>query len=307
VTDDGARTSVSGESAAQGRRAALGVEGPLVLAAVSIGLNYVAIKYAVGSIPPLLVGALRFALGGLVLWGALRLLAPGTGLRRGSFWAMLGIGLVGGTLFNAALNEGMLLTSASNSALIMATAPVWGMLLAAALKVERLTAMAILGAGVSLVGVGLVLGGGFEGSGSSLLGDLLVLVAAVSFGAYSVLSRLQQRHDPPLAIATYTTFLGGLALFLLTPAELARWDWAAVGIGAWAAVAYLVLFSTALGYGVWQWGISRIGANKVLVYLYLITLVGVLSSVVLLGEDFGPVRVLGALIILVGVYLSRRR
>ncbi len=84
MTDDGARTSVSGGSAVQGRKAALGVEGPLVLAAVSIGLNYVAIKYAVGSIPPLLVGALRFTLGGLVLWGALRLVAPGNGLRRGS-------------------------------------------------------------------------------------------------------------------------------------------------------------------------------------------------------------------------------
>ncbi len=149
---------MSGGSAAQGRKAALGVEGPLVLAAVAIGLNYVAIKYAIGSIPPLLVGALRFTLGGLVLWGALRLVAPGNALGRGSFWAMLGIGLVGGTLFNAALNEGMRLTSASNSALIMATAPVWGMLLAAALKVERLTAMGILGACVSLLGVGLVLG-----------------------------------------------------------------------------------------------------------------------------------------------------
>ncbi len=72
-----------------------------------------------------------------------------------------------------------------------------------------------------------------------------------------------------------------------------------------AAVAYLMVFSTVFGRGVWQRGISRIGANKVLVYL--ITLVGVLSSVVLLEENFGPARLRGALIILLGVYLSRRR
>ena len=51
-------------STVRGRGTQLGVEGPLVLAAVLIGLNFVAIKVAVVSIPLLLVGALRFTLGG---------------------------------------------------------------------------------------------------------------------------------------------------------------------------------------------------------------------------------------------------
>jgi drug/metabolite transporter (DMT)-like permease len=218
----------------------------------------------------------------------------------------LGIGLLGGALFNAALNEGMRLTSASNSALIMATAPVWGMLLAAGFGVEQLKATNIIGAGISLAGVGLLLGGGFEGSRVSLVGDTLVLTASVSFGAYSVLSRAQQRHYPPLTIAAYSTFLGGLSLFLLTPAELARWDWGTVSTGAWVAVAYLAIFSTAIAYGIWQWRISRIGADRVLVYLYLVTLVGVVSSVVVLGEGFGLSKLVGAVVLLVGVYFARR-
>ena len=77
--------------------------------------------------------------------------------------------LVGGTLFNAALNEGMRLTSASDSVLIMATAPIWGMFLAAALGVETLRIWNLLGAGISLLGVGLILGKGMEGSASSIL------------------------------------------------------------------------------------------------------------------------------------------
>ena len=51
-------------STVRGRGAQLGVEGPLVLAAVLLGLNFVAIKVAVESIPPLLVGARRFTVGG---------------------------------------------------------------------------------------------------------------------------------------------------------------------------------------------------------------------------------------------------
>ena len=81
-------------------------------------------------------------------------------------------------------------------------APVWGMLLAAGFGVEPLRAPIVIGAAVPLRGVGLILGEGFEGGGLSLVGDMLALIAAVSFGAYSVLPRAQQRHYSPLNIAT---------------------------------------------------------------------------------------------------------
>jgi drug/metabolite transporter (DMT)-like permease len=290
----------------RGRLGELGEEGALILAAVFLGLNFVAIKIAVVSVPPLLIGAFRFILGGLLLLGVLHLVKEAKRPKPGALLAMLGIGLVGGTLFNAALNEGMRLTSASNSALIMATAPIWGMFLAAAIGVETLKMRSLLGAGISLLGVGLILGKGLEGSASDILGDFLVLVAAISFGAYSVFSRREQKDHSPLTIAAYTTFLGGLALLPIASTEFASWNPGSVGLGAWAALGYLTVFSTAYAYGVWQRGIARIGANRVLVYLYLITLTGVISSVVLLHENFGLQRIIGAIVLLAGVYLSRR-
>jgi drug/metabolite transporter (DMT)-like permease len=60
-----------------------------------------------------------------------------------------------------------------------------------------------------------------------------------------------------------------------------------VSLEIWAAVGHLTISSTAFDYGVWQSAIARIGPNRVLVYLYLITLTGILSSVILLHEDFG--------------------
>lgn len=66
------------------------------------------------------------------------------------------------------------------------------------------------------------------------------------------------------------------------------------------------MFSTAVAYWIWQRGIARIGADRVLVYQYLITLVGVVSSVIFLGESFGFLRVVGAAVILASVYLVRR-
>jgi drug/metabolite transporter (DMT)-like permease len=295
-------------SSVSGRGATLRVAGPLVLAAVLIGLNFVAIKVAVESIPPLLVGALRFTLGGLLLLCFLRAMGlGGSRLTRRLFLTTLGIGLVGGTLYNITLNEGTSLTSASSAALIMATAPVWGMLLAAGFGVEPLRATTLIGAGVSLVGVGLILGRGLEGGGSSLVGDLLVFAASVCFGAYAVLSQAQQGRYPPLTIAAYTIFFGGLAIFPFTPVELASWEWGSVSAVSWIAVGYMAFVSTAFGYGVWQWGLSRIGVDQVLVYLNLITLTGVVSSVVILGEGFGITKILGTVVLLAGVYLAHRR
>jgi drug/metabolite transporter (DMT)-like permease len=290
-----------------GRNTFFRTEGLLLLAAILLGLNFVALKISVASIPPLLVGALRFTLGGLLLMFVVRFVEPQSSKpTRRLLEATLAIGLLGGTILNAALNEGIALTSATNAALILATAPVWGMLLAAGFGVEALRVPNVIGAAVSLLGVGLVLGRGFEGGGLSLLGDVLVLIAAVSFGAYSVLSRAQQRHYSPLSIAAYSTLFGGLSLFLLTPGELAGWNWEAVSAGAWVAVAYLAIFSTTIAYGIWQWGIGRIGADRVLIYMYLITLIGVVSSVVVLGEGFSLGQVLGAAVLLIGVYVAQR-
>jgi drug/metabolite transporter (DMT)-like permease len=63
----------------------------------------------------------------------------------------------------------------------------------------------------------------------------------------------------------------------------------------------------AFGFYAWQRGVSQVGANRVLVYQYLITLVGVASGVVLLGEVLTANKIIGGVIILGGVYLARRR
>jgi len=75
---------------------------------------------------------------------------------------------------------------------------------------------------------------------------------------------------------------------------------------SWAAAAYSTLLASAFAIAALQGSVSRIGANKVLIYLYLMTIVGVASSVLLLGEGLGAGKVAGAAVILLGVYVVRR-
>ena len=70
-------------------------------------------------------------------------------------------------------------------------------------------------------------------------------------------------------------------------------------------MAFSAVFATAFSFSAWQTGVSRIGANRVLVYQYLITVTGVASGIVFFGETLGVEKIIGGVVILLGVYLAR--
>jgi drug/metabolite transporter (DMT)-like permease len=86
---------------------------------------------------------------------------------------------------------------------------------------------------------------------------------------------------------------GGLAVAPLALPGFVSAEWGQVSQGAWEAVAYSTLLVAAFGFYAWQRGVSRVGANRVLIYLYLITFVGVASGVVLLGEGLTANKIVG--------------
>lgn len=279
----------------------------LVIAAVFWGANYAATKYAAGFLPPTLLVALRFAGGGLLLLLVLRLLEPGSRLARGELLPMIGLGCFGVAAAQTSFTFGVSMTTASNTGLIFATAPVWGLILGSVLGLERPTAWGILGVALSILGVGIVVYEGLGAEGTSLLGDGLVLLASACVGAYTVLSMPVLGRHSPLAVATYPTLFASPVAALLTVPYLPNLDWGSVTPAAWATVGYSAAFATAFAFAAWQRGISRIGANRVLVYQYLITLTGVASGIVFFDESLGPEKLLGGAVILLGLYLSRLR
>ena len=288
-------------------RAAVATEVSLVLAATFWGLNFAATKYAAAAISPLMLVAIRFTVGGLLLLLVLRLLEPKSKLARRDLLPMAALGCFGVATAQTGFTFGVSLSSAASTGLIFATAPVWGLLLGAALGLERPTWKGVLGVGFSIVGVALVVLDGLTLGNANFVGNLLVLVAAICVGAYAVLSMpLLERHTP-LAVATYPILFGTPLLLLISFPQLLSLQWGSVGAGPWAAVAFSAVFATAFTFAAWQRGISRIGANRVLVYQYLITVVGVTSGIVFFGETLGINKIAGGVVILFGVYLARRQ
>ncbi len=278
-----------------------------MLAAVFWGTNYAATKFAAGVVPPLLVVGLRFAVGGVLMVCLLRFLGMGGTLAAGDLAPIAGLGCLGVAVGQTAFTFGVSTTSAANTGLIFATAPVWGLLTGVLLGLERPSVRGIAGVGLSILGVAIVFYEGIGAEGTSPIGDLSVLLAAASFGVYTVLSIPVLERHPPLVVATYSLLIGGLVVLLLSSPYLFGTDWGGVGPGAWAAVAFSAVFATAFAFSAWQTGVARIGANRVLIYQYLITVTGVASGIVFFGEDLGVEKFVGGSVILVGVYLARRR
>jgi drug/metabolite transporter (DMT)-like permease len=271
------------------RRASTPIEAALLLTVFFFGTNFTAVKIVVESVPPILFAATRFTLAGCLLLLFVPFLESGSRLRREVF-----------TL-------GVSLTTAANTALVYSTAPVWGMLLGFALGLEQPRLAGILGIGLSLLGVGFIVYGGLEFAGTSLVGDALILVAAVFWGSYTVLSLSLLERYSPVALAAYAMTLGGLAAFPLAALDPGGLDIRSMDGLTWGAAAYSALCSSAFGFAAWGYGVSHVGANRVLIYQYLVTLTGVTTGILLLGEDFGLEQLVGAVVILCGVYLARRR
>jgi drug/metabolite transporter (DMT)-like permease len=290
----------------QGRRSPALVEASLLLTVFFFGTNFTAVKLVVADVPPVLFAATRFTLAGLLLLVISRFAESGNRLLRKDVLPVLGLGVVGITLTQTVFTIGVSLTTAANTALVYSTSPVWGMLLGFALGLERPRLAGVLGIGLSLVGVGFIVYGGLEFAGTSLAGDALILAAAVFWGSYTVLSLDLLARYPPISLAAYAMILGGLVAFPLALLDPRHLNLAALDATAWAAAAYSMLFSSAFGFAAWGWGVSRAGANRVLIYQYLVTLIGVSTGIVLLGESFGPQQLVGAAVIVAGVYLAKR-
>jgi drug/metabolite transporter (DMT)-like permease len=282
------------------------VEASLLLTVFFFGTNFVAVKLVVADVPPVLFAAARFTLAGSLLFVISRFAERGTRLKRGDILPVLGLGVVGITLTQTVFTVGVGLTTAANTALVYSTSPVWGMLLGFALGLERPRLAGVLGICLSLIGVGFIVYGGLEFAGTSLVGDALILAAAVFWGSYTVLSLGLLERYPPISLAAYSMLLGGLVAFPLSLFDPHTLDPDAIDATTWTAAAYSMLFSSAFGFAAWGSGVSRVGANRVLIYQYLVTLIGVSAGIVLLGESFGPEQLIGAAVIVAGVYLAKR-
>ena len=275
----------------------------LVAANAIWGSTLVATKPLLGSVSPLSLAAIRFAIAVAVLWPLV--LRAGRRPALGRLPALMGF--LGVFLVFVCQNAGLALTSATNAALIHGGVPVLTLVLAAAALGERLGASSLAGIGLSLAGVAAVVLHGRGGElGIAAVGDALVFASVLAMAAYLVVGRRVYAAHDPLAVVAGVTFYGLLFLLPAGAVELALGGAVRPAAGDLVGLFYLGAGASGLAFVLWAFGLRHLAAGQAAPFANLNPLVGMALAVVALGEPLSPVHLVGSVLILGGVWLTAR-
>jgi len=275
--------------------------GLAVLAMAILGGSYTAGKIALQDLPvfgTLLVrmAITTLALGAYALWAGVPLAQRGA-----AAWYILaqaGFFVLSQTLLFVALT----MTSAGRAAILFNMQPFFTLLLLPLfVPAERVTRVRWLGTGVAFLGVALVLGERGT-TGGPLLGDLLVLGAALGWTGNIVLNKRMPREVNAVSVIFWNAAAAipvfGLLTLMLEPRE--AWNLSAAALGS---VLYLGVVSAGLGFVLIVWLMRTYSASRVNVFVFLSPVFGVLIGWAVLGETVSALQALGALAVAAGILI----
>lgn len=279
----------------------------MLLVCVIWGLNFSAMKFALRSLPPLGLTALRFLIASAVLSVVARWLEPRSPVPARTWWLLAGLGVIGNSLYQLGFINGLARTTAGNSSLLIASTPLVTAVLGAAIGTERITRPVLVAIALGTSGVVLVVlgrGDGIAFSPATITGDLLTLAAVCCWATFTHGVRRVGASVSPLQVATITTIGGTPVLVLAGLSDLRHQDWSAIGATTWTALLYSALLSIVVAYVIWNRSVSRIGANRTALFGVSVPLFALSAAAILLGERPSKMQLLGAAFIIGSVLVN---
>jgi len=276
------------------------------------GLAPILTKLALAGLGPWSMVAARQLVGVAVLFAMSKALRSGDvdALPRRPFsrrdWLLLlTMSWAGFALPQVLLAHGIARSSGTNGALLSPLEPI-GILIGGALFLrERLTSWRLLAVALGTAGaLCIVVQGGVRPELGNPLGDALIAAGHLAWALYTLAAKpLLERHDPGrvslAAVALSIPVL--LVLAIGEPIDVAR------ALPALGWIVLLAVTGSALGTLSWNYALRSISAGTMAAFIFVQPLIGLLAGRALLAEPVGPLALLGAALILVGVTLEALR
>lgn len=284
----------------------------LVLACILWAASSIAAKVALGdgsaaangTMGPFTLAAVRFGVGGAVLYAFLRIRGHWMPVRpedRGRFLLLGGLGI---GLTYMVFYGGMRFTTATETTLLVAAEPVLIALLARMILRERLTPLQGSGLAVGVAGVYLIVVRGLvPRAEGTVLANAVVAVSLVFESYSSIVGKRLTSTYPGLVVAATGMLLGAAMLAPFAVHEALSRGMSTLGAAQWSAVAYLTLVCSCLCYGVWYSLLRRYPVSKMAAFLFIQPLLGPVYGYVLLGETMTMWTVAGAVLVVAGVWM----
>ena len=272
------------------------------------GLTFISTKVLIEhGLSPQEIFLLRFLMAYLGIWfiSPRKLFADNW---KDELWLLWG-GVTGGSFYFFTENTALEITLATNVAFIVCTAPLLTTILSLLIyKKEKATAGLAGGSLLALVGVALVVYNGHFILKIPPLGDFLTLLAAFSWAFYSLIMKKMSGRYRTTFITRKIFFYGILTIlpaFILHP-----WQFSLSGLwqpAVWMNLLFLGVLASLVCFVVWNIILKQLGTVRASNYIYLNPLFTLIGSAVLLDEQFTVMSLMGAMLILGGVYWAGKR
>lgn len=302
-------TDTDGPSQSQASR------GVLITAFATVylvwGSTYLGIRFAVETLPPLLMGGARFLAAGLILYLCLRL--AGTAAPAKISWrqaATAGALLLG--VGNGGVNVAEQKVPSSLTALIIAGTPMWFALFDWLRPGGvRPTLQTALGISVGFGGVTLLVSSrtGLQSGGADLSGILILVAASMAWAIGSLYSKYSPKAESPLMTAAQQMLTGGVLMLLagLVAGEGSRLDMANVSARSALAFVYLTLVGSLVGFSAYAYLLKATTPARVSTYAYVNPVIAVFLGWALGGETLSGQMIVAAAVIVAGVIIITTR
>lgn len=272
-----------------------------------MGSSYPLAKEVFATMSPMLYSGSRYVIAGLFMLAVMALTRQPVGLPKRDWLPMVVLAVVGVGVFQAAWGLGMARTAPSIGSIVMTTTTAFSAILAW-IGGRRLPALGWLGIVVAFAGVVIVVNNSLSGitlSFANIDGALWWLLSAFAWALYVDRCTPYNARLGGIRVMAWTTLIGAAILTALSLCfdsldEFGRLS--TIQLSYWLYTAIFPVGVAFLGLG---FAFGRLGTSRVMVYMYLIPIAGVGLSAAFFGDPLTPARVLGGLIVLLGVILTR--
>ena len=280
--------------------------------------NFIAAKIGLRHLPTLTMASFRVCAAGVVMVPAYFLcrLLPGfaeaAAARRRAFtprdwWTFFYLGFLGMSVNQLCFTIGLHYTSVSHAAVIVGMGPIYTLILAVLLRLEKATWRKAAGMAMAFTGIAVLTSErGLAAPFPSIIGDAITMTGSLGFAMYAVLAKRVAGEYDALTMTAYNQFAGALVILPLAVRQArllgAAESWWAIPWDGWAAVLYMAVFGSAAAYIAYFWLLRYLEASQLSAFTYLLPVLATILGILWLGEKGSWNQVLGGMLALGGVY-----
>lgn len=283
-----------------------GVYVSVIMAMIFWGFTFVAFKFAYLSFRPITIVTFRLAVSIFFLFGFAWLFKRLNKIKRKDQKWLLLLALVEPFFYFLGEAYGLTRVTATVGAVIISTVPLIVPFAAYYLFREKLTPMNYLGLAISFAGVLMVVLTKNGGLAADWRGVLLMFVAVISAVSYTMIVKILAEDYTPITITAYQSFYGlimFIPLFLFM--EIPHLDFSRVSTNSLLAVSYLGVFGSGICFILITIGIRELGAARANIFGNLIPVVAAIVSFFVLKEAMPLLKILGIIVVILGLFLSQ--